>query len=99
MDVILVVGIVKKYILFIGDMVIGIVKFIKFIYVVVILVDGIIGCIYVFYILDDVLAGIFFIVKLKVGKIVIVRVIGGRDVKIFKYGGFWGWVGFEGRLL
>lgn len=71
-DLVLIVGIIKKYIFFIGDMVIGIVKFIKFIYVVVILEDGIIGCIYVFYILDDVLEGIFFIIKLKVGKMVIV---------------------------
>ncbi|XP_014588443.3 protein RRP5 homolog isoform X1 [Equus caballus] len=84
-DATLVVGTVKKHTLSIGDMVTGTVKSIKPTHVVVTLADGIIGCIHASHILDDVPAGTSPTAKLKVGKTVTARVIGGRDVKTFKF--------------
>ncbi|XP_019580596.2 protein RRP5 homolog isoform X1 [Rhinolophus sinicus] len=80
-----VVGTVKKHTLSIGDMVTGTVKSIKPTHVVVTLEDGIIGCIHASHILDDVPEGTSPTAKLKVGKTVTARVIGGRDVKTFKF--------------
>lgn len=98
-DPALTVGTKKKHTLAIGDMVTGTVKSVKPTHVVVTLEDGIVGCIHASHILDDVPVGTSPTNKLKVGKTVTARVIGGRDVKTFKYGGFAGWAGFEGRLL
>ncbi|XP_014641189.1 PREDICTED: protein RRP5 homolog isoform X2 [Ceratotherium simum simum] len=81
----LVVGTVKKHTLSIGDMVTGTVKSIKPTHVVVTLEDGIIGCIHASHILDDVPVGTSPTAKLKVGKTVTARVIGGRDMKTFKF--------------
>ena len=67
-------------------MVTGTVKSIKPTHVVVTLEDGIIGCIHASHILDDVPVGTSPTAKLKVGKKVTARVIGGRDMKTFKYG-------------
>ncbi|XP_032986420.1 protein RRP5 homolog isoform X3 [Rhinolophus ferrumequinum] len=80
-----VVGTVKKHTLSIGDMVTGTVKSIKPTHVVVTLEDGIIGCIHASHILDDVPEGTSPTAKLKVGKTVTARVIGGRDMKTFKF--------------
>ncbi|XP_045294725.1 protein RRP5 homolog isoform X1 [Leopardus geoffroyi] len=84
-DPALVVGAVKKHTLSIGDMVTGTVKSIKPTHVVVTLEDGIIGCIHASHILDDVPVGTSPTAKLKVGKTVTARVIGGRDMKTFKF--------------
>ncbi|KAM9702378.1 protein RRP5 homolog isoform 2-T2 [Dama dama] len=84
-DPALVVGTVKKHTLSIGDMVTGTVKSIKPTHVVVTLEDGIIGCIHASHILDDVPVGTSPTAKLKVGKKVTARVIGGRDMKTFKF--------------
>ncbi|KAM4852440.1 protein RRP5 homolog [Thomomys bottae] len=75
----------KKHSLAIGDIVTGTVKSIKATHVVVTLEDDIIGCIHASNILDDVPVGCFPTTKLKVGKMVTARVIGGRDVKTFKF--------------
>uniref|UniRef100_A0A8C0QYM2 Protein RRP5 homolog n=1 Tax=Canis lupus dingo TaxID=286419 RepID=A0A8C0QYM2_CANLU len=83
-DPALVVGAVKKHTLSIGDMVTGTVKSIKPTHVVVTLEDGIIGCIHASHILDDVPVGTSPTAKLKVGRTVTARVIGGRDMKTFK---------------
>uniref|UniRef100_A0A8D1N005 Protein RRP5 homolog n=1 Tax=Sus scrofa TaxID=9823 RepID=A0A8D1N005_PIG len=84
-DPALVVGTVKKHTLSIGDMVTGTVKSIKPTHVVVTLEDGIVGCIHASHILDDVPVGTSPTTKLKVGKKVTARVIGGRDMKTFKF--------------
>ncbi|XP_063583797.1 protein RRP5 homolog isoform X7 [Pongo abelii] len=84
-DPALTVGTIKKHTLSIGDMVTGTVKSIKPTHVVVTLEDGIIGCIHASHILDDVPEGTSPTTKLKVGKMVTARVIGGRDMKTFKY--------------
>ncbi|KAM9197460.1 protein RRP5 homolog [Dugong dugon] len=84
-DPALVVGTVKKHTLSVGDMVTGTVKSIKATHVVVTLEDGVIGCIHASHILDDVPEGTSPTSKLKVGRIVTARVIGGRDVKTFKF--------------
>ncbi|XP_034787308.1 protein RRP5 homolog isoform X1 [Pan paniscus] len=84
-DPALTVGTIKKHTLSIGDMVTGTVKSIKPTHVVVTLEDGIIGCIHASHILDDVPEGTSPTTKLKVGKTVTARVIGGRDMKTFKY--------------
>ncbi|XP_004474045.2 protein RRP5 homolog isoform X2 [Dasypus novemcinctus] len=84
-DPALVVGAIKKHTLSIGDMVTGTVKSIKATHVVVTLEDGVIGCIHASHILDDVPVGTSPTVKLKVGKTVTARVIGGRDMKTFKF--------------
>uniref|UniRef100_A0A8C0P9H3 Protein RRP5 homolog n=1 Tax=Canis lupus familiaris TaxID=9615 RepID=A0A8C0P9H3_CANLF len=84
-DPALVVGAVKKHTLSIGDMVTGTVKSIKPTHVVVTLEDGIIGCIHASHILDDVPVGTSPTAKLKVGRTVTARVIGGRDMKTFKF--------------
>ncbi|XP_076982024.1 protein RRP5 homolog isoform X2 [Tamandua tetradactyla] len=81
----LVVGTVKKHTLSIGDVVTGTVKSIKATHVVVTLEDGVVGCIHASHILDDVPLGTSPTVKLKVGKTVTARVIGGRDMKTFKF--------------
>lgn len=96
-DPALVLGTVRKHTLSTGDVVTGTVKSIKPTHVVVTLEDGIIGCIHASHILDDVPVGTSPTAKLKVGKKVTARVIGGRDMKTFKYGGFGGGTGFEGR--
>ncbi|XP_030890542.1 protein RRP5 homolog [Leptonychotes weddellii] len=84
-DPALVVGAIKKHTLSIGDMVTGTVKSIKPTHVVVTLEDGIIGCIHASHILDEVPEGTSPTAKLKVGKTVTARVIGGRDMKTFKF--------------
>ncbi|XP_067565605.1 protein RRP5 homolog isoform X3 [Pseudorca crassidens] len=84
-DPALVLGAVRKHTLSIGDMVTGTVKSIKPTHVVVTLEDGIIGCIHASHILDDVPVGTSPTAKLKVGKKVTARVIGGRDMKTFKF--------------
>ncbi|XP_025848901.1 protein RRP5 homolog [Vulpes vulpes] len=84
-DPALVVGAVKKHTLSIGDMVTGTVKSVKPTHVVVTLEDGIIGCIHASHILDDVPVGTSPTAKLKVGRTVTARVIGGRDMKTFKF--------------
>ncbi|XP_054937411.1 protein RRP5 homolog [Physeter macrocephalus] len=84
-DPALVLGTVRKHTLSIGDMVTGTVKSIKPTHVVVTLEDGIIGCIHASHILDDVPVGTSPTAKLKVGKKVTARVIGGRDMKTFKF--------------
>ncbi|XP_012625869.1 protein RRP5 homolog isoform X4 [Microcebus murinus] len=84
-DPALAVGTVKKHTLSIGDMVTGTVKSIKPTHVVVTLEDGVIGCIHASHILDDVPEGISPTTKLKVGKTVTARVIGGRDMKTYKF--------------
>ncbi|XP_032137384.1 protein RRP5 homolog isoform X1 [Sapajus apella] len=84
-DPALTVGTIKKHTLSIGDMVTGTVKSIKPTHVVVTLKDGIIGCIHASHILDDVPEGTSPTSKLKVGKTVTARVIGGRDMKTFKF--------------
>ncbi|XP_074238910.1 protein RRP5 homolog isoform X3 [Saimiri boliviensis] len=84
-DPALTVGTIKKHTLSIGDMVTGTVKSIKPTHVVVTLKDGIIGCIHASHILDDVPEGTSPTTKLKVGKTVTARVIGGRDMKTFKF--------------
>lgn len=89
-DPALTVGSLKKHTLSIGDKVTGTVKAVKPTHVVVTLEDGIIGCIHASHILDDVPVGTSPTTTLKVGKTVTARVIGGRDVKTFKYGGFGG---------
>lgn len=86
----MVVGSKKKHTLSIGDMVTGTVKSIKPTHVVVTLENGIIGCIHASHILDDIPEGTSPTARLKVGKKVTARVIGGRDVKTSKYGGFGG---------
>ncbi|KAK2098932.1 Protein RRP5 [Saguinus oedipus] len=86
-DPALTVGTIKKHTFSIGDTVTGTVKSIKPTHVVVTLKDGIIGCIHASHILDDVPEGTSPTTKLKVGKTVTARVIGGRDMKTFKYGG------------
>ncbi|XP_020036363.2 protein RRP5 homolog isoform X2 [Castor canadensis] len=78
-------GTQKKHTLAIGDIVTGTVKSIKATHVVVTLEDGIIGCIHASHILDDVPVGTSPTTKLKVGKTVTARVIGGRDVKTLKF--------------
>ncbi|KAI4551052.1 hypothetical protein MJT46_020156, partial [Ovis ammon polii x Ovis aries] len=93
-DPALVIGTVKKHTLSIGDMVTGTVKSIKPTHVVVTLEDGIIGCIHASHILDDVPVGTSPTAKLKVGKKVTARVIGGRDMKTFKYGNLGQGAGF-----
>lgn len=90
-DPAMVVGTKKKHALSIGDMVTGTIKSIKPTHVVVTLQNGIIGCIHASHILDEVPLGTSPTAKLKVGKTVTARVIGGRDMKTFKYGGFGGW--------
>ncbi|XP_078202542.1 protein RRP5 homolog isoform X4 [Callithrix jacchus] len=82
-DPALTVGTIKKHTFSIGDMVTGTVKSIKPTHVVVTLKDGIIGCIHASHILDDVPEGTSPTTKLKVGKTVTARVIGGRDMKTF----------------
>lgn len=89
-DVSMVDGTKKKHTLSIGDMVTGTVKSIKPTHVVVTLENDIIGCIHASHILDDVPEGTSPTAKLKVGKKVTARVIGGRDVKTSKYAGFGG---------
>ncbi|XP_036857188.1 protein RRP5 homolog [Manis javanica] len=84
-DPVVAVGTVKKHNLSIGDTVTGTVKSIKPTHVVVTLEDGIIGCIHASHILDDVPVGTSPTAKLKVGKTVTARVIGGRDMKTFKF--------------
>ncbi|XP_062957884.1 protein RRP5 homolog isoform X2 [Cynocephalus volans] len=84
-DPALAVGTVKKHTLSIGDIVTGTVKSVKPTHVVVTLEDGIIGCIHASHILDDVPVGTSPTTKLKVGKTVTARVIGGRDMKTFKF--------------
>ncbi|XP_009008467.1 protein RRP5 homolog isoform X2 [Callithrix jacchus] len=84
-DPALTVGTIKKHTFSIGDMVTGTVKSIKPTHVVVTLKDGIIGCIHASHILDDVPEGTSPTTKLKVGKTVTARVIGGRDMKTFKF--------------
>ncbi|XP_068404596.1 protein RRP5 homolog isoform X2 [Eschrichtius robustus] len=84
-DPALVLGTVRKHTLSIGDVVTGTVKSIKPTHVVVTLEDGIIGCIHASHILDDVPVGTSPTAKLKVGKKVTARVIGGRDMKTFKF--------------
>ncbi|XP_039727234.1 protein RRP5 homolog isoform X2 [Pteropus medius] len=84
-DPAMVVGTLKKHTLSIGDMVTGTVKSVKPTHVVVTLKDGIIGCIHASHILDDVPVGTCPTAKLKVGKTVTARVIGGRDMKTFKF--------------
>lgn len=84
-DPALAVGPIKKHALSIGDKVTGTVKSVKPTHVVVTLEDGITGCIHASQILDDVPVGTSPTAKLKVGKTVTARVIGGRDVKTFKY--------------
>ncbi|XP_062070933.1 protein RRP5 homolog [Lepus europaeus] len=84
-DPALAVGPIKKHALSIGDKVTGTVKSVKPTHVVVTLEDGIIGCIHASQILDDVPVGTSPTTKLKVGKTVTARVIGGRDVKTFKF--------------
>ncbi|XP_028005179.2 protein RRP5 homolog [Eptesicus fuscus] len=84
-DASMVVGTKKKHTLSIGDMVTGTVKSIKPTHVVVTLENGIIGCIHASHILDDVPEGTSPTAKLKVGKKVTARVIGGRDVKTSKF--------------
>ncbi|XP_060027377.1 protein RRP5 homolog [Erinaceus europaeus] len=84
-DQALVVGSIKKHTLSIGDTVTGNVKSIKPTHVVVTLEDGIIGCIHASQILDDVPMGTSPTATLKVGKTVTARVIGGRDVKTYKF--------------
>ncbi|KAM7072820.1 protein RRP5 homolog isoform 1-T1 [Molossus nigricans] len=79
------VGSLKKHTLSIGDLVTGTVKSIKPTHVVVTLENGIIGCIHASHILDDVPVGTSPTAKLKVGKTVTARVIGGRDMKTFKF--------------
>lgn len=95
-DPAVVVGTIKKHTLSIGDMVTGTVKSVKPTHVVVTLKDGIIGCIHASHILDDVPVGTCPTAKLKVGKTVTARVIGGRDMKTFKYGGFGGRAALRG---
>ncbi|XP_006756522.1 PREDICTED: protein RRP5 homolog isoform X3 [Myotis davidii] len=84
-DPCMVVGFKKKHTLSIGDMVTGTVKSIKPTHVVVTLENGIIGCIHASHILDDVPEGTSPTARLKVGKKVTARVIGGRDVKTSKF--------------
>ncbi|KAK1333495.1 LOW QUALITY PROTEIN: hypothetical protein QTO34_005879 [Cnephaeus nilssonii] len=84
-DASMVVGTKKKHTLSIGDMVTGTVKSIKPTHVVVTLENGIIGCIHASHILDDVPEGTSPTAKMKVGKKVTARVIGGRDVKTSKF--------------
>ncbi|XP_037353757.1 protein RRP5 homolog [Talpa occidentalis] len=84
-DPALVVGAVKKHTLSIGDIVTGTVKSIKPTHVAVTLEDGIIGSIHASNILDDVPVGTSPTANLKVGNTVTARVIGGRDVKTFKF--------------
>ncbi|XP_040848106.1 protein RRP5 homolog [Ochotona curzoniae] len=84
-DPALTVGSLKKHTLSIGDKVTGTVKAVKPTHVVVTLEDGIIGCIHASHILDDVPVGTSPTTTLKVGKTVTARVIGGRDVKTFKF--------------
>ncbi|XP_059955998.1 protein RRP5 homolog isoform X2 [Mesoplodon densirostris] len=84
-DPALVLGTVRKHTLSIGDVVTGTVKSIKPTHVVVTLEDGIVGCIHASHILDDVPVGTSPTAKLKVGKKVTARVIGGRDMKTFKF--------------
>ncbi|XP_012659116.1 protein RRP5 homolog [Otolemur garnettii] len=84
-DPALAIATIKKHALSIGDMVTGTVKSIKPTHVVVTLEDGIIGCIHASHILDDVPEGTCPTAKLQVGKTVTARVIGGRDVKTFKF--------------
>ncbi|KAM6184088.1 protein RRP5 homolog [Erethizon dorsatum] len=75
----------KKHTLAIGDTVTGTVKSVKPTHVVVTLEGGVIGCIHASHILDDVPEGTAPTATLKVGKTVTARVIGGRDVKTFKF--------------
>ncbi|KAG8523597.1 Protein RRP5 [Galemys pyrenaicus] len=84
-DPALVVGTAKKHSLSIGDTVTGTVKSVKPTHVVVTLEDGVIGCIHASHILDDVPVGTSPTANLKVGTTVTARVIGGRDVKTFKF--------------
>ncbi|XP_066094534.1 protein RRP5 homolog isoform X1 [Saccopteryx bilineata] len=81
----LAVGTSKKHTFSIGDMVTGTVKSVKPTHVVVTLENGIIGCIHASHILDDVPVGTSPTATLKVGKTVTARVIGGRDMKTFKF--------------
>ncbi|GAB1302513.1 Protein RRP5 homolog [Apodemus speciosus] len=75
----------KRHSLAIGDKVTGTIKSVKATHAVVTLDDGFVGCIHVSRILDDVPVGTSPTATLKVGKKVIARVIGGRDVKTSKY--------------
>ncbi|XP_028367529.1 protein RRP5 homolog isoform X3 [Phyllostomus discolor] len=84
-DPAMVAGTKKEHALSIGDMVTGTVKSIKPTHVVVTLENGTIGCIHASHILDDVPVGTSPTAKLKVGKKVTARVIGGRDMKTFKF--------------
>ncbi|XP_042545191.1 protein RRP5 homolog isoform X1 [Dipodomys spectabilis] len=84
-DPALTTGTKKKHSLAIGDIVTGTIKSIKATHVVVTLEDDIIGCIHASNILDDVPVGSSPTTKLKVGKTVTARVIGGRDVKTSKF--------------
>nr|XP_004659438.2 protein RRP5 homolog isoform X1 [Jaculus jaculus] len=84
-DAALVVGSKKKHTLTLGDMVTGTVKSVKATHVVVTLEDGIVGCIHASNVLDDVPVGTSPTSTLKVGKTVTARVIGGRDVKTYKF--------------
>ncbi|XP_015350226.1 protein RRP5 homolog isoform X1 [Marmota marmota marmota] len=84
-DPALTVGTKKKHTFVIGDILTGTVKSVKPTHVVVTLEDGIVGCIHASHILDDVPVGTSPTTKLKVGKTITARVIGGRDVKTFKF--------------
>ncbi|XP_021101261.1 protein RRP5 homolog isoform X2 [Heterocephalus glaber] len=75
----------KKHGLAIGDVVTGTVKSVKPTHVVVTLEDGVMGCVHASHVLDEVPEGAAPTATLKVGKTVTARVIGGRDVKTFKF--------------
>ncbi|XP_005403867.1 PREDICTED: protein RRP5 homolog isoform X1 [Chinchilla lanigera] len=75
----------KKHTLAIGDLVTGTVKSVKPTHAVVTLEGGVVGCIHASRILDEVPEGTAPTAALKVGKTVTARVIGGRDVKTFKF--------------
>ncbi|XP_006880025.1 PREDICTED: protein RRP5 homolog [Elephantulus edwardii] len=81
----LVVRTAKKHTLSIGDMVTGTVKSVKATHVVVTLEGGLVGCIHASHILDDVPVGTSPTSTLRVGKTVTARVIGGRDMKTYKF--------------
>lgn len=76
----------KQHTLSIGDVVTGTVKSIKPTHVVVTLEGDIVGSLHASHILDDVPVGTMPTAKLKVGKTVTARVIGGRDVKTYRCG-------------
>ncbi|KAM6185656.1 protein RRP5 homolog [Rhynchocyon petersi] len=84
-DPAVVVRTVKKHTLSIGDVVTGTVKSIKATHVVLTLENGLVGCIHASHIMDDVPVGTSPTSTLRVGKTVTARVIGGRDVKTYKF--------------